>query len=178
MSEINDLPSGLAYKQDVISESHESKLLEFINSQQWQDSLKRKVQHYGFPYNYQTRKLDTEFIPIPTILLELATELKIDEPKNIIINRYLPGEGIASHIDSYLFGDCISCLSLNSGIQIDFSNRNKDTSLYLLPRSLLTMSGDARREWKHGIVGRKSDHVNGKKILRRERISITFRTLS
>ncbi len=169
--------NGLTYIPNIISEEKEQELLRFINAQPWQNSLKRKVQHYGIPYNYQTRRLDDAKIHIPTILLSLSEELKLDTPENIIINKYLPGEGIASHIDSKIFGDTIASLSLNSGIQMDFSYRNVAIPLYLEPRSLLVMSSDARHYWTHGIVGRKTDYVNNKKKVREERISITFRTI-
>jgi len=49
----------------------------------------------------------------------------------------------------------------------------------LLPvGSLAVMQDDARNLWTHEIVKRKSDEIDGKRIKRDTRISITFRTVS
>ena len=44
-------------------------------------------------------------------------------------------------------------------------------------RSLIILSDDARYEWQHAIPARKSDVVNGFKIARDRRLSLTFRTV-
>lgn len=47
--------------------------------------------------------------------------------------------------------------------------------LYLPPRSLLILSGEARYKWSHGISQRKLDKVDGELLHRARRISLTFR---
>lgn len=42
-------------------------------------------------------------------------------------------------------------------------------------RSLLLLRGEARYAWSHGIAARKSDVVDGRLVLRRRRLSVTFR---
>lgn len=49
--------------------------------------------------------------------------------------------------------------------------------LYLQPRSLILLSGAARYQWTHAIPARKSDNVNGFKIERERRVSLTFRSV-
>lgn len=170
---------GLTYKPDVLDAKEESELVEFFNSNDWEDTpFHRKVQQFGHQYDYKTRGLAGEYKYIPKILYDLAKKLNLPEPKNIIVNRYLPGEGISPHVDSNVFGDTIASLTLNSGIQMDFKKGSNEQSLYLQPRSLILMQGEARNHWTHGIVTRKSDYVAGKKVLRGTRISITFRTLA
>jgi hypothetical protein len=61
---------------------------------------------------------------------------------------------------------------------MDFQQGNTFHSVFLEPRSLVTLTGEVRYHWTHGIVGRKSDLYMGKKKLRGQRISITFRTLA
>ncbi|SHK82523.1 alpha-ketoglutarate-dependent dioxygenase AlkB [Chryseobacterium contaminans] len=41
--------------------------------------------------------------------------------------------------------------------------------------SLIVLSGDARYKWTHGIAPRKTDYINGRKIERKLRLSMTFR---
>lgn len=41
----------------------------------------------------------------------------------------------------------------------------------------MKLSGEARYRWKHGIKARKSDKINGAKIVRTTRISLTFRNI-
>lgn len=49
--------------------------------------------------------------------------------------------------------------------------------VYLPPRSLLVLGGEARDSWTHGIVPRATDFVNGVVCPRGERISLTFRSV-
>lgn len=60
---------------------------------------------------------------------------------------------------------------------MDFYGVNNKTVLHqpLAQRSLLCIVDKARYEWKHGIVARKSDAINGKRIQRERRLSLTFR---
>mgnify|MGYP000161339277 CR=1 FL=1 len=75
------------------------------------------------------------------------------------------------------FGATISSLSLGSGAVMQFTNRNEKHEIYLEPRSLIVLSGSARYEWAHAFPARKSDIVNGFKIKRRRRVSLTSRTI-
>lgn len=168
---------GLSYMPNAIDDSAAQKILSFIKSQPWQKSLKREVQQYGIHYDYTTKSLGTT-TSIPDILINLASMLGLPKPDNIIINKYEPGEGIASHADSTKFGDIIASLSLLAPIQMDMQSGNNYHSIWLEPNSLLKLTGSSRYHWTHGICARKSDIHSGKKIIRRPRISITFRTLS
>lgn len=109
----------------------------------------------------------------------------------LTVNEYSPGEGIGSHVDTpSAFADGLISISLNSGIVMEFrkvvdkddlSTREKSEGpnrklVYLPPRSLLLMSGDARYRWEHMIVTRKTDTHNGEVQRRGTRVSLTLRT--
>ena len=47
--------------------------------------------------------------------------------------------------------------------------------VWLPPRSLLVLRGEARYEWSHGIAPRKLDRVGGQLTRRGTRVSLTFR---
>ncbi|MGC6471619.1 MAG: alpha-ketoglutarate-dependent dioxygenase AlkB [Parvibaculales bacterium] len=59
----------------------------------------------------------------------------------------------------------------------DFFKGDEHHQLLLEPLSLLVLSGAARAEWQHGIAKRKSDILKGERIIRRRRVSLTFRSL-
>jgi alkylated DNA repair dioxygenase AlkB len=47
----------------------------------------------------------------------------------------------------------------------------------LEPRSALVLKGPARFEWTHAIPARKSDVVDGRRVPRNRRLSVTFRNV-
>lgn len=192
-NEDGPFPDGLILYKRVFDENEASILFDKIDALEWQDALSRKVQHYGYKYDYtikepQTRKL-IRGPDAPRILSCLAdaferTNLLTEYPNQIIVNKYLPGEGIGAHRDHYpIFGDSVGTISLGSGIEMEFKPYGKykdelpDTVLkvYLEPGDILVFKGDARMKYSHEIKKRKSDLVNGKKISRGVRISLTFR---
>ena len=95
----------------------------------------------------------------------------------LIINEYLCGQGISPHVDhTHKFGPVIACATLGSGVEIEFTRPEHESfKIYAEPNSIYIMSGDARYLWKHAIIQRKTDCVDGKKRNRGTRISLTFR---
>ena len=163
---------GLTIIDNFIDEETEQFLLDSINKEEWDTSLKRKTQHYGYKYLYKKVALEPT-TPIPDFLQALKEEINYNDADQVIINHYYPGQGISSHIDKKIFDNKIVSISLNSGISMNIGA----WTIYLKPRSCLILEGHARWDIPHEIVARKSDTVNGKKIKRSERISITFRKL-
>lgn len=177
---------GLQYIENYIDEYQHDWLLERIDNHQWLNDLKRRVQHYGFKYDYKARKvnLNMRIGELPEWLKKLSQMLYKDKympevADQVIINEYKPGQGIASHIDCEpCFKDTIVSLSLGSGCIMDFTNKSDKTKkipVWLAPKSLVVLSGEARYEWLHGIPARKSDKRDGHKYERQRRVSLTFR---
>ena len=101
-------------------------------------------------------------------------------PDQVIVNEYEPGQGISAHVDCIpCFGRLVASLSLGSGAVMQFQNlqTNQKEEIYLEEGSLVVLSGPARYEWTHAIPARKSDVVEGFKIERHRRLSLTFRTV-
>ncbi len=177
--------AGLSYIPNFIDESTEAALLEIIDSQPWMHDLKRRVQHYGWRYDYKARSVsnDLRIGALPDWLQSYAVRLQqgglfAEIPDQVIVNEYQSGQGISAHIDCVpCFSDTIASLSLGSPCVIDFTHSKigKKSSLLLEPRSLLVLSGDSRYVWQHAIAGRKTDHHNGQIIQRTRRVSLTFR---
>ncbi len=179
---------GVYYHQEFLTTEEHDYYLAKIDGSTWLNDLARRVQHYGYKYSYKTRRIDeTMFLgPLPEWAQELALRLYNYEimpvlADQVIVNEYLPGQGIANHIDCIsCFGSTIVTISLCSGCIMDFTAPEPSTSrkwLYLQPKSVLRLSNEARYQWKHGIAKRKTDRLNGIKIPRERRVSITFRSI-
>ncbi len=97
-----------------------------------------------------------------------------------IVNEYLPGQGISAHTDSLAYGETIQCYTLGSGAIMRFTHAvtGEIQELYVEPRSVYTMTGEARYQWKHEMVARKSDVVEGKRVTRGRRVSVTLRSVT
>ncbi len=169
-----DLP-GLTYLPNFITTDEENQLINDINNKPWNTSLKRLTQHYGFVYDYSNPKLN-EAEAIPDFILPIKTRLENQLNQTfdmVIVNRYLPGEGISQHTDHVkLFDDTIVSLSLESDCVMVFSrDRKEPKEVVLEKRSIVILQEDARYKWRHSIPARKVDYGRIRDI----RISITFR---
>ena len=155
----------------------------------WQSdsNTDRETIHYGYSKtkNADTRQVVKAREP-PGWLLSMTDNmheigvLKM-YPNQWTINKYEPGQGFAPLREHHpIFGDEIATLSLGSGCEMIFSPRNPkdgrpDVAIYLNVGSLLIVEGEARYEWNHHIPERKSDKIDGKRVKRGTRISVTFR---
>lgn len=166
---------GLSIVENFITEDEEIKLLTIINGCKWDTTLTRRTQQYGYTYNYTSYNC-TKTNPIPEsfnfIVDRIFSTFGII-PEQLIINEYLPGQGISKHTDSKIFGNEIFSLSLNSDTTMLFLNDSDNVEKTLKRRSILLMKDDARYLWKHCIQQKHYD--NG--IKRGKRISMTFRIL-
>lgn len=178
---------GLTYIPDFISAEEQDFLLAQIDQQPWLTDLKRRVQHYGYKYDYKARAVSSDAYlgPLPDWVLSVSKKLHNADifpsaPDQVIVNEYLPGQGISAHIDCVpCFADTIASLSLGSPCIMEFSNPKTGAkkSIVLKERSLIVLSGPARYEWQHAIPARKSGIINGIKTERTHRVSLTFRNV-
>lgn len=184
-------PPGLRVMSDFVSVADERELLDHVDNEHsdaWLPDLSRRVQHYGYKYDYKSRRITRGMAlgPLPDWLREVARQVEqVGEfdrtPDQVIVNEYEPGQGIAPHVDCEpCFGPIVATLSLGS--QVEMRLRRKDPSVEqtcVLPsRSLAVLSGPARYEWTHEIAKRKSDVINGIRTPRSRRVSLTFRTVN
>jgi alkylated DNA repair dioxygenase AlkB len=177
------VPEGLRYINSYITYEEQGQLLKMVNRQNWLSDLKRRVQHYGYKYDYKSRKISSDLYlgRLPDWLLTYANKLAEDgifkkPPNQVIINEYLAGQGIAPHTDCVpCFGGVIASLSLGSGCAMDFTKQDVKYTQYLEVCSLVIMQGEARYDWKHAIAPRRSDKLGGASLPRLRRTSLTFR---
>ncbi|ETS61325.1 hypothetical protein PaG_04345 [Moesziomyces aphidis] len=109
--------------------------------------------------------------------------------RQLILNLYRGGEGLASHVDLVnRFADGILLCSFGPsgcGTVMEFTHASgKVHPLFLPSGSVLLLSREARYEWKHGIPARSIDLVRSsddpghvEAIARSIRLSITIRSM-
>ena len=148
--ELPDIP-GLSYLRYYISEAEERAFLDLIDAEPWDASWERRRQLYGASYG----KEETVSALPPwgnDLARRMLSEQITDRPFNqMLINEYLPGQGIALHRDYLPFDRTVVSLSL------------------------LVLTDKARYEWQHGIARRKNDRWRGMLLPRVRRLSVTFR---
>eukprot|EP01130_Rhizamoeba_saxonica_P006872 TRINITY_DN2756_c0_g1_i2.p1 TRINITY_DN2756_c0_g1~~TRINITY_DN2756_c0_g1_i2.p1 ORF type:complete len:1009 (+),score=238.66 TRINITY_DN2756_c0_g1_i2:571-3597(+) len=184
--EIDVSVNGLRYIKNYIGPDLEIYLLNNIdNNHEWDTTLRRRTQQYGYEYNYSSRDQGssrlTQLEPLPPFLQDIAEKLFNDKlmpwiPDQCIINEYTPGQGISRHVDHKdSFLETIVSISLLSGTSMIFRKGNKNFDLYLEPRSVVVLSNEARYDWTHEIPAHTFDKFKGKRINRKRRVSLTFR---
>jgi alkylated DNA repair dioxygenase AlkB len=178
VSESSKVP-GLRYAAEWIDPDQERDLLARIDGAPWSTQLRRRVQHYGMRYDYTSRAVAAqERTPLPDWAAVLGARLGF-EPDQVIVNEYLPGQGISAHTDCVpCFGPEVAAVSLGSACTMEFSHGAARVEVPLAARSLCVMTGPARYEWRHAIAARKSDPApDGARVPRARRVSVTFRTV-
>jgi hypothetical protein len=111
---------------------------------------RRRVARFGA---YQGEGGD---LPMPAWCAELALAIKECRPgwkprNSVAINEYLPGDFIATHCDSFQYGDGIATLSLGAPGKFVLTGSGQTMRLMVPPRSLMILDGDAHWKCQHGI---------------------------
>jgi len=180
----NSRPEGLVYVKNFLNDKECKQLMIDIDKESWDNALKRRTQHYGFRYDYKSRNLPEQSQPIPKwcefVVNRIIKQGLMDvRPDQLIINEYEPGQGISAHIDQpRIFGPQVVSISLGSTCVMDFERNGVKYSILLEIGSAVSLSGPARYDWTHSIIGRKTDIVDGKKLNRQRRVSLTFRSVT
>jgi alkylated DNA repair dioxygenase AlkB len=179
---------GLKYIPNFLTEAEHTDIWSIIYSNPWLEDIKRRVQHFGWKYDYKSRAIDYSMYlgELPSWAKSIAHKIYSQKlmaamPDQVIINEYKPGQGIAAHIDCEpCFGNTVISISLNSPVVMDLVNKQtkEKVEIFLEPRSLLLIADEARYNWTHGIAARKTDMYNGIRYDRQLRTSLTFRKVT
>lgn len=157
---------------------------------------KRRIVRYGVNYDINGGQQNESVRPIPEFLLGIRTRaaefagVSVDDLVHAMVSEYSVGTPIGWHRDAPQFGIVIG-ISLGSACRmrlkpyassgalashrwtaeggrphINQPSRTNVLSLWLEPRSIYVMKGEARSAWQHSIPA-----------VEQMRYSITFRTL-
>ncbi len=175
------LPEGLTYVEEFISEDEERSLLSLLGAIEFRavtmhgQTARRTVRHFGLDYAYAGGEL-VATDPLPqemAWLRERCAALIERDPQDLVqvlVSRYPEGAGIGWHRDAPMFGSKIAGVSLLAPCRMRFQRtvggERGVAALELARRSAYLLSGKARWSWQHSIPAAKE-----------LRYSITFRTL-
>jgi alkylated DNA repair dioxygenase AlkB len=174
-------PHGFGYWDDIVSEDEEGALAAELGRLdlrpfEFHGHLgNRRVASFGLRYDFSRRSVERA-ANIPPFLRELLLRVSnfaghdADAFRQIGVNEYRSGAGIGWHKDKPQFGIIVG-ISLLTPATMRFRRPNGKNwmrvSHTLKPRSIYSLSGEARTQWEHSIPP-----------LNDLRYSITFRTLS
>lgn len=192
---LDSICPGLVLLPEFCTEAEERAVLNELDVPgAWDERLSRRVQHFGYEFDYKHRKTLEGYplVPFPQetskLLARICDQVEQVSSKfnQLTVNEYFPGQGISNHIDTHsCLGDVILSVSLLSDIAIRFTPasafappESKRFAVMLKRRSVLVMTGPSRFAFKHGIQARKTDLLNSGQVVRRSRrVSLTFRTI-
>jgi alkylated DNA repair dioxygenase AlkB len=176
-------PEGFFYFPDFLSIAEEQQLIEAVSALELRSlvfqgfTAKRKVESYGYDYDFDKRSI-SKGKPIPSMLdflIAKVAEFLSFAPadlEEILVTEYPEGSVINWHRDAPPF-DTIIGVSLLSECKFRLrpyekskQGRGATLSLNLEPRSLYIIRGSARSDWEHSIAP-----------VKKQRYSITLRTL-
>lgn len=173
---------GFFLYPNFIDQEKEEKLMQEIDAQPWIVDYDRRLQYYGYRNELEAPYDLVSFpVPMPPLILKLSEEIVrrgiiSEQPDQVIINEYLPGQGIRPHKDRNYFKNQICGVNLGSGCVMKFIKTKADVVDIEVPRgSLYVMQDEARAKWKHAIPPRKKDVIDGIVKHRQRRWSITYR---
>ena len=177
---------GLVYKPHFISNEEEQDLVEHIDAREWSTVLSRRVQQYGWQYDYRQRHIDpTMYLGALPCWTNRLVQRLVDEgylrerPDQLIVNEYKGKQGISPHVDKPDdFAEQVVTISLLETWSMVFRSRDGKHRVEkpLEHGSIAVFTGDVRYQWTHAIPKRKYERVgiDRKRIPRQRRISLTF----
>ena len=176
---IDNLPEGLLYQPDFLSEAEEANLMNIFRELPFQAfdfhgyTARRRVLEFGLEYDFTTRRATpTQTFPefLSPVREHAAQFAGISAAALVegMVTEYSPGAPIGWHRDAPQFGTIIG-ISLASTSRMRFKPykaEGKPVALTLERRSIYLMRGPARWKFQLSIPPVKE-----------LRYSITFRTL-
>ena len=172
---------GFTLHRDFITPSMEDALMNEIDNQKWVVDYDRKLQYYGYRNELEKPYDLVQFpVPMPPLMQQLSEQIVernilINQPDQVIINEYLPGQGIRPHKDRNYFENQICGINLGSGCIMRFLKGAYVVDIEVPRRSLYVMQDEVLYKWKHAIPPRKKDIIDGNVQHRERRWSITYR---
>ena len=170
---LHSLPGKIYCIPNFINENEESQTLKKIYEApkiKWTTLLNRKLQNWGgLP---SEKGMIAEDIPNwlqchINKIQDLSIFEEHSKPNHVLINEYLPGQGISPHLDGNLFYPTIATISLGSHTVLNFyeplSESDKMTStcpslvqrlkfkVYVPQRSLILIQDKMFHHYLHGI---------------------------
>lgn len=174
-------PDGLMYRPALLEEHEERLLLDLMDEVEFEEvrlhgvAARRTVAHFGYRYNYESRRL-VPAAPLPPPLVALRERcgaLAGAAPEQLaqaLVTRYPAGSTIGWHRDAPAFGPKVVGVSMLSDCRMllrrEIEGTRRQYRLDVARRSAYVLGGVARSAWQHSIPATPG-----------LRFSVTFRTV-
>mmetsp|Transcript_6325 Transcript_6325/g.8290 ORF Transcript_6325/g.8290 Transcript_6325/m.8290 type:complete len:285 (+) Transcript_6325:57-911(+) len=198
----NDL-NELYYIPDFITLEDEACLWKQIHSEAavWTELRSRRLQCFSSIHQDKATQSFPKYIQnLVDAFIKAGIFQRDNPPNHVLLNEYIPGEGIMHHTDGEKYQSHVACISLNSPCVFSFIERQKTadigtrrpkvvSKLLLEPRSVIVFKNEVYLNTLHGLnavekercgridnVHLVSEGVQEDTIISRGvRVSITFR---
>lgn len=192
-------PKTVYYIPNFISEDEEALMMRHVYAApkpKWTFLTNRRLQDYGgVPHkNGMIPEKIPEWLQVYVDKVGSFDLFGGNQPNHVLVNEYLPGQGIMPHTDGPLFYPTVTTISCGSHTTLEIlendSKRDKICDIFLERRSLVVLQDDVYSKYLHSICEKTEDeicencvnveqcgqNVNIGSILKREtRISLTIR---
>ncbi|KAL1961348.1 hypothetical protein VTO42DRAFT_76 [Malbranchea cinnamomea] len=176
---IEALPESAYYIPDFITPEEEERLLRKINSApvpRWTQLSRRRLQTWPSALTKTNTLLAAplpEWLVSPIIprfdRLRIFSSSPHKAPNHVLINEYMPGEGIMPHEDGAAYHPIVATVSLGAPIVLDIYDKRKEDNesstatrepryrILQEPRSLLVTTEKMYTDYLHGIAEKLKD---------------------
>lgn len=147
------LPEAISVKWEEQLIAHIQSAMVNVGRDRYGIGERSRVKRYGYDYDKRVKKLDDfpEWLEPCIGIVKLVTAFPLNI-NSVTINEYEPGHGIAPHVDADYFGPVIAILSLGGSAIMIFRLVTSSDKQEIPPRSLATLTWDARSKWTHEIA--------------------------
>lgn len=155
---------GLKIVENYITKEEEKALLEVLrlSTSVVTNKKRNSIKRYGSKLPYNSR-MKSEQVPeyFEFLCKRLVNDgFHVELPDSVTVNEYREGQGITYHYDSQKSGAVISVVSLLGGATMGMSRGSEEKKFEIPARTLVTMSGEARNDWKHCIFPVTSNRIS------------------
>ncbi|XP_076761708.1 putative RNA/DNA demethylase ALKBH6 [Xylocopa sonorina] len=203
---IPEVPDLAIYIPNFITQEEENEIIKHVNGAplpKWTQLSHRRLQNWGgipHPKGMIAEKIPSWLQRYVDKVISCNVFEKEKLPNHVLINEYLPGQGIMPHSDGPLFHPIVTTISCGSHTSLDFYKRlditeqhnpNLEFSLLLERRSLFILQGDLYHNYLHSIAEKDTDIISkstvknlsicgeqfseGESLKRGTRLSLTIR---
>ncbi|KAK0090224.1 hypothetical protein PV325_002294 [Microctonus aethiopoides] len=177
---IPKIPPSAYYIANFINDEDEQEIIKYVNNApqpKWTQLSHRRLQNWGgIPH---PKGMIAEEIPkwlkkyVDKVSLLNIFENQI-VPNHVLINEYLPGQGIMGHTDGPLFHPIVTTISCGSHTILEFTKRldtdeeqrqiKPEFSILLERKSLLVLQENLYHNYLHSISEKKIDAISSNDI--------------
>ncbi|KAF7993111.1 hypothetical protein HCN44_005892 [Aphidius gifuensis] len=178
---ISQTPPSAYYISNFITDNDEKEIIKYVNNApqpKWTQLSHRRLQNWGgipHPKGMIAEEIPQWLQKYMNKIKDLNIFKNNTQPNHVLINEYLPNQGIMGHSDGPLFHPIVTTITCGSHTLLEFTKRldtnddkernlKSEFSFLLEPKSLLILQDDLYHNYLHSIEERDHDIIDTDKI--------------